>query len=79
LPLKNSRSAPLFFSSKSKSGVAADKTFLRRASLAAGMASPWLAAGLAVPALFLLGGGKDKDGKGKKGGGSMVDLDEFDR
>ena len=50
------------------------------------MASPWLAAGLAVPALFLLGGGKDKDGKGKKGGGgggskssSMVDLDEFDR
>ena len=48
-----------------------------------GMATPWLAAGLAVPALFLLGGGKDKDGKGKKGGGgsksSMVDLDEFDR
>jgi len=43
------------------------------------MASPWLAAGLAVPALFLLGVGKDKDGKGKKGGGSMVDLDEFDR
>ena len=46
------------------------------------MATPWLAAGLAVPALFLLGGGKDKDGKGKKGGGSkssMVDLDEFDR
>lgn len=46
------------------------------------MATPWLAAGLAVPALFLLGGGKDKDGKGKKGGSSkssMVDLDEFDR
>ena len=49
------------------------------------MASPWLAAGLAVPALFLLGSGKNKDGsKSKKGGkssrgDSLVDLDEFDR
>jgi len=46
------------------------------------MASPLLAVGLAIPALFLLGG-KDKGGGsgGKKGGksSSMVDLDEFDR
>lgn len=47
------------------------------------MATPWLAAGLAVPALFLLGGGSNKGDKDKKKlssrGEGLVDLDEFDR
>ena len=45
------------------------------------MASPLLAVGLAIPALFLLGGKDKGGGSGKKGGSGskMVDLDEFDR